>query len=71
MRFDESYDAATISAGYRDVQLSVQIKTAWTQSKGLEQIVCEVQLHDSRFYEHKTKGGGHELYVSRRNALAI
>ena len=68
MRFDDEYDASK-SGGYRDVQLSVRIDTAWTREHGLDKILCEVQLHDAEFHERKTMGGGHTAYVMQRNML--
>lgn len=69
MRFSENYDAASASGGYRDVQLSVRIDTAWTRMHGLERILCEVQLHDLSYADRKTNGGGHAAYVARRNMI--
>ena len=50
-RFAIEYDDK-ISAGYRDVQLSVKIKTDENQKNGLaaEHHLCEVQLHLKSFY---------------------
>ena len=66
-RFAIEYDDK-ISAGYRDVQLSVKIKTDENQKNGLaaEHHLCEVQLHLKSFYEKKGEGG-HDNYKIARN----
>ena len=67
MRFSEHYDAH-LSAGYRDVQISICINTEWTCRMGLDRMILEVQLHDKAFYDKKMHGG-HEGYTQRRNQL--
>jgi len=71
MRFDEGYDAATRSGGYRDIQLSVRIDTGWTRAQGFDQILCEVQLHVTEMWAHSqsTMGSAHRAYIQRRNML--
>jgi len=69
MRFNEAYDA-TLSSGYRDINITVRINTNWTRMQGLAGILCEVQLHDAGYYHRKSTGGGHQAYVEHRNMLA-
>jgi len=56
-----------MSAGYRDVQLSVKVKTPSNKSNGkaAENHLCEVQLHLKAFYEKKGQGGHANYKISR------
>ena len=66
-RFAIAYDDK-ISAGYRDVQLCVKMKTNTVvqMGKAAEHHLCEVQLHLKAFYEKKGDGG-HDNYKIARN----
>lgn len=66
-RFSIGYDDA-LSAGYRDVQLSIKLKTKENVANGLAcaNHLCEVQLHLKSFYERKGQGG-HKHYKTARN----
>mmetsp|Transcript_98902 Transcript_98902/g.282810 ORF Transcript_98902/g.282810 Transcript_98902/m.282810 type:complete len:316 (+) Transcript_98902:1277-2224(+) len=65
MRLSERYDAEALSAGYRDVQVCIRIRAAWTLEQGLDGVLCEVQLHDKMYFARKSLGGGHKSYVQR------
>ena len=56
MRFATDYDAS-LSAGYRDTQISICIDTPWTSRLGINRMILEVQLHDRAMYKQKTSGG--------------
>jgi len=66
-RFALEYDDQ-LSAGYRDVQLSIKVKTDANKRYGnaAENHLCEVQLHLKAFYEKKG-AGGHDNYKISRN----
>ena len=66
-RFAIGYDD-TLSAGYRDVQLSIKLKSKENLANGAEcaNHLCEVQLHLKSFYERKGQGG-HKHYKIARN----
>ena len=67
MRFRPDYDD-TLSGGYRDIQLSVKIKSEKLKAHGehCTNHRCEVQLHLKSFYDLKTSGG-HAGYTLARN----
>ena len=66
-RFAIGYDDA-LSAGYRDVQLSIKLKSKENLANGAAcaNHLCEVQLHLKSFYERKGQGG-HKHYKTARN----
>jgi hypothetical protein len=66
-RFAIAYDDK-ISAGYRDVQLCIKMKTNTVvqMGKAAENHLCEVQLHLKAFYEKKGDGA-HDNYKIARN----
>ncbi len=76
-RLDPSFDAATISYGYRDVLVNLRIvrspvgclsDESW-RKLGLFNHVCELQLVPLEIYQLKTEFG-HERYVLNRNLKA-
>jgi cytochrome c556 len=64
-RFALDYDDK-LSAGYRDCQLSVKLKTGVGTDPAALNHLCEVQLHLRAFYEKKGDGG-HKNYKVARN----
>lgn len=66
MRLRESYDAAALSGGYRDIQLCVRLDTAEARARGVATHLCEVQLHFAPIIALKSSGG-HKTYVLCRN----
>lgn len=67
-RFTLNYDSQK-SGGYRDVQLSIKLRTKEAFERGIENHICEVQLQLRDFRALKTDGG-HRSYVIRRNLMA-
>jgi hypothetical protein len=70
MRFRKDFDAATLSGGYRDIQLCVRLNTAEARLRGVEKHLAEVQLHLSSVLALKSEGG-HANYVMRRNLRGV
>eukprot|EP00937_MAST-01D_sp_MAST-1D-sp2_P001018 g1018.t1 len=66
MRLREDFDAAALSGGYRDVQLTVVLSSPEARARGAHEHLAEVQLHLSAFVDLKSEGG-HRSYVTRRN----
>ena len=64
-RLDPAYDAA-VSAGYRDVNVVLRLRTALTGWLGVDGHVCEVQLVPRSVAEVKS-AAGHSNYVKFRN----
>ena len=64
-RLDPDYDAA-MSAGYRDVNIVLRLRTALTAWLGVDGHVCEVQLVPQAVAELKS-AAGHCNYVKFRN----
>ena len=76
-RLDPSFDAATISYGYRDVLVNLRIvrspvgclsDASWIKL-GLSSHICEVQLVPLEIFRLKTEFG-HKRYVLNRNLKA-
>ena len=68
MRFRRDYDA-TLTGGYRDVQLTIKLESPEAKNRGKGAVcrhLAEVQLHLVEFYRLKQEGG-HRVYVERRN----
>ena len=68
MRFRRDYDA-TLTGGYRDVQLTIKLESPEAKARGKGAVcrhLAEVQLHLDEFYSLK-QAGGHRVYVERRN----
>jgi hypothetical protein len=65
MRLREKYDAS-LSGGYRDIQLCVRLNSTGMQAIGAHEHLAEVQLHLASVVELKS-AGGHKNYVLRRN----
>ncbi len=57
------------TAGYRDVLLNLRMATAEARELGVDNLVCELQLHLLPFAVLKNDGG-HERYVAFRNERA-
>jgi hypothetical protein len=66
MRLREDFDAANLTGGYRDVQLTVLLDTEKTRARKCDRHLAEVQLHLASILELKS-GAGHKNYVLRRN----
>ena len=66
MRLRADFDAAALSGGYRDVQLTVLLKSAEACERGVDNHLAEVQLHFAPIAALKSEGG-HKNYVTRRN----
>ena len=66
MRLRESFDAAALTGGYRDIQLTVRLNSAESRRRKVHEHVAELQLHLAPLYNLKT-GGGHKNYVMCRN----
>ena len=66
MRLREDFDAATLTGGYRDIQLTVRLNSAESRNRQVHEHVAELQLHLAPLYNLKT-GGGHQNYVMCRN----
>ena len=69
--FSESFGflpriAATLTGGYRDIQLTVRLNSAESRNRQVHEHVAELQLHLAPLYNLKT-GGGHQNYVMCRN----
>ena len=64
-RLSRNYDSSG-SAGYRDVLVNLRISNGLTQTFGLEQHVCELQLSLEQFMILR-KAEGHKRYVEYRN----
>ena len=76
-RLDPSFDAATISYGYRDVLVNLRLvrspvgclsDASWIKL-GLSSHVCEIQLVPLEIFRLKTEFG-HKRYVLNRNLKA-
>lgn len=65
MRLRVDYDGKK-SCGYRDIQLSVKLRTAEAKNLGLDDHVSEVQLHLREVFDVKSDEG-HEHYVRSRS----
>ena len=65
MRLRLDYDARK-SGGYRDVQLSVQLRSPEAVALGVHEHIAEVQLHLAAIYARRTEAG-HAAYVTARN----
>ena len=65
MRFRKSDDAKA-TGGYRDIQLCVMLNNEETRKRGVETMLCEVQLHLEAFCRLKLEGG-HSTYITSRN----
>ena len=65
-RLRAGFDAAALSGGYRDVQLSAVFRSDAAIASQLDTHVCEIQLHLRAIYERKSDGG-HKSYVVARN----
>jgi hypothetical protein len=66
MRLRKDFNAAELTGGYRDVQLTVLLKTNKTREKKTDRHLAEVHLHLAKILELKT-AAGHVNYVTRRN----
>jgi hypothetical protein len=66
MRLRKDFDAAKLTGGYRDVQLTVLLDTPETRALGVHQHLAEVQLHLTSILQLKSVEG-HDSYVLRRN----
>ena len=66
MRLRDGFDAASLSGGYRDIQLCVRLRTDRTRGRGVEFHLAECQLHYEPMAALKSDGG-HANYVLRRN----
>ena len=66
MRLRDGFDAASLSGGYRDIQLCVRLRTDLTRGRGVEFHLAECQLHYEPMAALKSDGG-HANYVLRRN----
>ena len=65
MRLRTDFDAAT-TGGYRDVQLTVTLRSEEALRRGVAEHRAEVQLHLAPIHALKSEGG-HRLYVLSRN----
>jgi hypothetical protein len=54
------------SGGYRDLQLSVRLKSPKAMALGIENHIAEIQLHLAALFDLKSDGG-HKSYVRARN----
>ena len=63
MRLRTDFDAKKRTSGYRDIQLSVQVRTPASFARGVEHHIAEVQLHLEQLFKLKT-ASGHRTYVS-------
>ena len=70
MRLREGFDAARLTGGYRDIQLSLMIQTPVSSSRSLDQHIVEVQLHLELLFKLKT-ATGHRAYVMARNQRGL
>ena len=69
-RMRDSFDADKLTAGYRDVQFSVQLVDDEAKRRNVQNHICEVQLHLRAI--HKCKSGpGHKHYVMARNMRGV
>jgi hypothetical protein len=66
MRLRDGFDAASLSGGYRDIQLCMRLRTDLTRGRGVEFHLAECQLHYEPMAALKSDGG-HANYVLRRN----
>ena len=68
-RCDPGYDAALLSAGYRDVNVNLRLRCKAAQRLGVDLHVCEVLLLLRGIAEVKSEEG-HANYVASRNLRA-
>jgi hypothetical protein len=68
-RLDPNYDSSTLSAGYRDVMVNIQVRNSETMSLNIEFHIAEIQLIPRAVYERRTSGtfNGHMNYVLWRD----
>jgi hypothetical protein len=55
-RLDPNYDSSTLSAGYRDVMVNIQVRNSETMSLNIEFHIAEIQLIPRAVYERRTSG---------------
>jgi len=68
-RLDPNYNSSTLSAGYRDVMVNIQVRNSETMSLNIEFHIAEIQLIPRAVYERRTSGtfSGHVNYVLWRD----